>query len=196
MLTPPLKPAKECRFAVLFTVSCDCRGFESVDAICLSEMNEHGWSRCVNALLTLVWAAAIVVRGVCNRIIESAEVVFAHRQEDGLETSAEQYEEAKRASFERQHRVLPCAGEGAWARSSFDEASSGSRRISRKTRLDVRLPKYYSVRRGRSIGIYKSSGECREQVLGFRGSEFKSFRSLVEAKEYLRLVSFAEDRKG
>jgi hypothetical protein len=45
--------------------------------------------------------------------------------------------------------------------------------------------KYYAVRRGRSTGIFRSWGECQNQVDGYPNCEFKSFQSEKEAYEYL-----------
>lgn len=45
--------------------------------------------------------------------------------------------------------------------------------------------KYYAVRNGRRIGIFKSWDECKAQVNGFSGAEYKSFTKESEAKAYL-----------
>lgn len=70
--------------------------------------------------------------------------------------------------------------------SNLEEVAEKQRGSIRKQRLEPRMSKFYSVRQGRSIGVYRSWEECREQVLGFKGSEFKPFRTLVEAEDYLR----------
>lgn len=45
--------------------------------------------------------------------------------------------------------------------------------------------KYYSVKVGRTTGIYTSWDECKEQVEGFEGALYKSFSKLEDAQQYL-----------
>ena len=45
--------------------------------------------------------------------------------------------------------------------------------------------KYYAVRKGKTPGIYNSWSECKLQVDGFSGAEYKSFKSEEEAREYI-----------
>jgi len=45
--------------------------------------------------------------------------------------------------------------------------------------------KFYAVRRGRTPGLYFSWADCSQEVLGFKGCEYQSFKSLSEAEEYL-----------
>ena len=45
--------------------------------------------------------------------------------------------------------------------------------------------KYYSVKIGRTTGIYTSWDECKEQVEGFEGALYKSFSKLEDAQQYL-----------
>ncbi|MCR8745017.1 ribonuclease H family protein [Romboutsia lituseburensis] len=45
--------------------------------------------------------------------------------------------------------------------------------------------KYYAVRKGKKNGIYNTWDECKEQVNGFSGAEYKSFVSLEEANIYM-----------
>lgn len=47
--------------------------------------------------------------------------------------------------------------------------------------------KVYAVRKGRQTGLFETWGECREQVSGFPGAEYKSFQSYEEAENYLSL---------
>lgn len=44
---------------------------------------------------------------------------------------------------------------------------------------------YYAVRRGKSPGIYRSWDECRKQITGFAGAEYKKFPTQNEAQAYL-----------
>lgn len=46
--------------------------------------------------------------------------------------------------------------------------------------------KYYVVRVGRNPGIYTNWKECESQVKGFSGADYKSFKTKIEAEEYLK----------
>lgn len=45
--------------------------------------------------------------------------------------------------------------------------------------------KYYGVRIGRNPGIYTDWNECRKSVTGFKGAQFKGFKTLKEAEDYV-----------
>ena len=45
--------------------------------------------------------------------------------------------------------------------------------------------KYYAVKNGRSKGIFFSWDECKKQIDGFAGAQYKGFQELSEAKAYL-----------
>lgn len=45
--------------------------------------------------------------------------------------------------------------------------------------------KYYAVKKGKMSGIYYSWNECKTQVDGFSGAEYKSFKSEKEARDYI-----------
>lgn len=45
--------------------------------------------------------------------------------------------------------------------------------------------KFYAVRKGRKPGIYQTWPECQEQVKGYKGAQYKSFKTEEEAKEYI-----------
>ena len=47
------------------------------------------------------------------------------------------------------------------------------------------MKNYYAVKNGRIPGIYKTWDECKEQVSGFSGAEYKGFKSLEDAKKYI-----------
>lgn len=47
------------------------------------------------------------------------------------------------------------------------------------------MAKVYAVRVGRKAGIFKTWAECEAQVKGFSGAQFKSFKTIEEAQEYL-----------
>jgi ribonuclease HI len=52
--------------------------------------------------------------------------------------------------------------------------------------------KFYAVRKGKKVGIYNTWNECKEQVNGFSGAEYKSFTTLDEAKEYVEGIKAIE----
>ena len=45
---------------------------------------------------------------------------------------------------------------------------------------------FYAVRRGVVPGIYKTWKECEAQVKGFPCNEYRGFRTLAEAKAYMK----------
>lgn len=47
--------------------------------------------------------------------------------------------------------------------------------------------KIYAVKKGLVPGIYNSWEECKAQVDGYSGAEYKSFKNIEQAKEYLGL---------
>lgn len=48
------------------------------------------------------------------------------------------------------------------------------------------LEKYYAVKQGKKIGIYKSWEECRKQVNGYSGAVYKSFKNKEEAMNFIK----------
>ena len=55
--------------------------------------------------------------------------------------------------------------------------------------------KYYAVKNGRKIGIFLSWDECKKQVDGFSGAQYKSFPTKTAAEEYLG-IGKKSDEKG
>ncbi|MEE0434015.1 MAG: ribonuclease H family protein [Peptococcaceae bacterium] len=47
------------------------------------------------------------------------------------------------------------------------------------------MKKYYAVKKGRETGIFYTWPSCEAQIKGFSGAEYKSFKSLEDAKRYL-----------
>ena len=45
--------------------------------------------------------------------------------------------------------------------------------------------KYYGVRIGRNPGIYTEWNDCKNSVTGFKGAQFKGFKTLKEAEDYV-----------
>lgn len=48
--------------------------------------------------------------------------------------------------------------------------------------------KYYAVRKGRNVGVYTTWNECQDQVSGYKGAEFKSFKTKEEAESFVGLL--------
>lgn len=47
------------------------------------------------------------------------------------------------------------------------------------------MSKFYGVRSGRKPGVYPTWDACKQQVDGFKGAEYKSFKSKREAEAYI-----------
>lgn len=47
------------------------------------------------------------------------------------------------------------------------------------------MSKFYAVRKGRKNGIYATWDECKAQVAGFKGAEYKKFTTLKEAEFFI-----------
>ena len=45
--------------------------------------------------------------------------------------------------------------------------------------------KCYGVRRGRCPGVYHSWPEAEAQIKGFKGAQFKGFKTLAEAESFV-----------
>lgn len=45
--------------------------------------------------------------------------------------------------------------------------------------------KYYTVKKGRTPGVYRTWEDAKKQVDGFSGAEYKSFEKITDATEYL-----------
>lgn len=58
------------------------------------------------------------------------------------------------------------------------------------------MKKYYAVKKGKSPGIYETWDECKEQVNGYSGAEYKKFNTELEAMEFMGLdkeISFEDN---
>lgn len=53
---------------------------------------------------------------------------------------------------------------------------------------------YYAVKKGRETGIFESWAECEKQINGFSGAEFKKFKELSSAEEYLSAGSINDEK--
>ena len=47
------------------------------------------------------------------------------------------------------------------------------------------MAKFYAVKKGEKTGIFSTWDECKEQVTGFKGAVYKSFKTLSEAEAFL-----------
>lgn len=47
------------------------------------------------------------------------------------------------------------------------------------------MSKYYGVKQGITPGVYTSWPECQQQVNGYKGAEYKSFKTEAEAHLYV-----------
>ena len=53
------------------------------------------------------------------------------------------------------------------------------------------MEKFYAVKKGKKTGIFSTWDECKEQVTGFKGAVYKSFKTLSEAEAFLeRLMAY------
>lgn len=53
--------------------------------------------------------------------------------------------------------------------------------------------KVYAVRKGLETGLFQTWAQCQKQVIGFSGAEYKSFKTLKEAEDYLAGASSQEE---
>lgn len=58
------------------------------------------------------------------------------------------------------------------------------------------MAKFYAVRQGRHVGIYNTWDECKREVTGYKGAEFKSFTSRADAESYMSGGSKLEEIPG
>ena len=55
--------------------------------------------------------------------------------------------------------------------------------------------KFYAVKVGKITGIFNSWKECEDQVVGFKGAMYKSFKNIEDAKEYLNKDLYIENEE-
>lgn len=48
------------------------------------------------------------------------------------------------------------------------------------------MKKYYAVRKGRKTGIFDTWSICEQQIKGYSGAEYKSFKTLNDAQNYMQ----------
>ena len=69
-------------------------------------------------------------------------------------------------------------------------------KISKDWRTTTMPSKFYAVRKGRKTGVFHSWPECQDQIKGYSGAEYKSFKSEEEAKDYLANAVQANEPAG
>ena len=52
---------------------------------------------------------------------------------------------------------------------------------------------YHAVRKGTVTGIFRTWEECKKNVHGYSGAEYKSFKTLEEAEAYMKGGAAAEE---
>ncbi|MDY6323862.1 MAG: ribonuclease H family protein [Catonella sp.] len=55
--------------------------------------------------------------------------------------------------------------------------------------------KYYAVRKGRKTGIFTTWADCKAQVDGFSGAQYKSFPTEAEARDFINIGKAPESEK-
>lgn len=56
------------------------------------------------------------------------------------------------------------------------------------------MKKYYAVRSGRQCGLFNDWSSCEKQVKGYKGAEYKSFKTKEEAEAYLATETFSTEK--
>jgi hypothetical protein len=69
---------------------------------------------------------------------------------------------------------------GGAAHASFSSAPAPPRVPSKQKK-----GKYYAVRVGRRVGVFRTCEECQDSVKGYSGAQFKAFPTLSEAEAYV-----------
>lgn len=58
------------------------------------------------------------------------------------------------------------------------------------------MAKFYAVRDGRKTGIFLTWNECKEQIDGYSGASYKSFKTMEEAKNFMKFEEPKTDLSG
>ena len=99
------------------------------------------------------------------------------RHYEGLRTRG--YTPIHRRSFLKKFEEEQSSGRIAWG------GTDGTAASGRKGKEKVAKSKVYAVKKGRTTGIFTSWDDCRAQVDGFAGAEYKSFADPADALAYL-----------
>ena len=95
-----------------------------------------------------------------------------------------------RLTFLKKFDEEQSSGRTAWGRSSAGERP-GKAYAQGEEKDAMAKKKVYAVKKGRMTGIFLSWEECRAQVDGFAGAEYKGFADPADAMEYLGLSGSA-----
>lgn len=57
------------------------------------------------------------------------------------------------------------------------------------------MAKIYAVKEGRQTGIFNTWDECKSQVDGYPGADYKSFKNMEDAQAYLGTDTAKQDEK-
>ena len=95
------------------------------------------------------------------------------------------YTPIHRKSFLKKFEEEKKSGRIAWG--SHNEAAE-------KGESDMAKKKVYAVRKGRTPGLYLTWDDCKAQVDGFGGAEYRSFADAAEAAAYLGLYGHDADK--
>ena len=102
---------------------------------------------------------------------------------EGLRTLG--YTPIHRRSFLKKFEEEKSSGRIAWGSSdTTDDATKGKGKMAKN--------KVYAVKKGRTTGIFMTWEDCKAQVEGFAGAEYKSFADMADAAEYLGLAKNIE----
>jgi viroplasmin and RNaseH domain-containing protein len=103
---------------------------------------------------------------------------------EGLRTLG--YTPIHRRSFLKKFEEEKKSGRVAWGGTGNDDKGAGS----------MAKKKVYAVKKGRTPGIYMTWDDCKSQVDGFPGAEYKSFADPADAAAYLGMAvqAAAEER--
>ena len=103
---------------------------------------------------------------------------------EGLRTLG--YTPIHRRSFLKKFEEEKESGRVAWGGTGNDDKGAGS----------MAKKKVYAVKKGRTPGIYMTWDDCKSQVDGFPGAEYKSFADPADAAAYLGMAvqAAAEER--
>ena len=57
------------------------------------------------------------------------------------------------------------------------------------------MAKFYAVKEGKRIGVYNTWDECKEQITGYSGAKYKSFKTLEEAKDFSGVTEIEKENQ-
>lgn len=167
-----------------------------IDAVKLEDVNIRQESIIKGDATCLSIAAASIVAKVArdNYMVEMDEQYpgYAFASNKGYGTAAH-YEGIRSFGLTPIHRKTFLK--------NFDEKHSEPRESYQKSVQSAEAPmkgkKVYAVRQGHKTGLFYTWDECKAQVDGYKGAEYKSFKTIEEANVYLGVAApAAENQSG